>query len=151
VHQHYFMLWSVIPVIVHLTSPPYGDRVSGDSLSISISEKKWKKERWQSPASSGRTSGRASSPGLTPWTRTERSPTSPKVESNICATVHLLRLIPYPIGIHTVSPHTLWPRLPFVLSTNHNIMQCCRSGSGRVRTFLVGSGRPGQDPDPGLN
>jgi hypothetical protein len=25
--------------------------------------------------------------------------------------------------------------------------QCCRSGSGRIRTFLVGSGRLGPDPD----
>jgi hypothetical protein len=29
--------------------------------------------------------------------------------------------------------------------------QCCGSGSGRIRTFLVGSGRLGPDPDPGLN
>jgi hypothetical protein len=30
-------------------------------------------------------------------------------------------------------------------------LQCCRSGSGRIRTFLVGSGRLGPDPDLGLN
>jgi hypothetical protein len=27
-------------------------------------------------------------------------------------------------------------------------MQCCGSGSGRIRTFLVGSGRLGLDPVP---
>jgi hypothetical protein len=35
------------------------------------------------------------------------------------------------------------------------VQQCCGSGSGRIRTFLVGSGRlgpyPDPDPDPGLN
>jgi hypothetical protein len=30
----------------------------------------------------------------------------------------------------------------------HYCSQCCRSGSGQIRTFLVGSGRLGPDPDP---
>jgi hypothetical protein len=40
-------------------------------------------------------------------------------------------------------------------SSSYTCGQCCGSGSGRIRTFLVGSGSgrlgPDPDPDPGLN
>jgi hypothetical protein len=53
---------------------------------------------------------------------------------------------------YSLVPHIFFPET-FNLKQGQGKDQCC--GSGRIRTFLVGSRRPGPDPDlepdPGLN
>jgi hypothetical protein len=56
------------------------------------------------------------------------------------------------------SPHQKFESIRQFLSlTSYSIKQCCGSGIGRIRTFLVGSGSgrlgpdPEPDPDPGPN